>query len=39
MKFPLYQYEFDALVSLVFNIGNIASKAQNLCKLINQSNC
>ncbi|MBI0422383.1 LysM peptidoglycan-binding domain-containing protein [Acinetobacter sp. ACIN00229] len=38
IKVPLYQYEFDALVSLAFNIGNIASKAPNLCKLINESN-
>ncbi len=38
IQVPLYQYEFDALVSLAFNIGNIASKAPNLCKLINESN-
>jgi len=38
IKVPLYQYEFDALVSLAFNIGNIASKAPKLCKLINESN-
>lgn len=25
-------------MSLAFNIGNIASKAPNLCKLIDQSN-
>jgi GH24 family phage-related lysozyme (muramidase) len=38
IKVPLYQYEFDALVSLAFNIGNIASKAPNLCKFINDCN-
>ncbi|KQW86952.1 hypothetical protein ASC84_14615 [Acinetobacter sp. Root1280] len=36
IKVPLYQYEFDALVSLAFNIGNIGVKAPNLCRLINQ---
>lgn len=36
IKVPLHQYEFDALVSLAFNIGNIGVKAPNLCKLINQ---
>lgn len=36
IRVPLYQYEFDALVSLAFNIGNIGVKAPNLCKLINQ---
>lgn len=33
---PLHQYEFDALVSLAFNIGDIGVKAPNLCRLINQ---
>lgn len=32
---PLYQFEFDALMSLSFNIGNLAVKAPKLCKLIN----
>lgn len=36
IKVPLHQYEFDALVSLAFNIGNIGVKAPNLCKLINK---
>lgn len=38
IKVPLHQYEFDALVSLAFNIGNIGVKAPNLCRLINQKN-
>jgi GH24 family phage-related lysozyme (muramidase) len=31
----LYQYEFDALVSLAFNVGHISKVAPNLCKKIN----
>jgi GH24 family phage-related lysozyme (muramidase)/LysM repeat protein len=34
---PLYQQEFDALVSLAFNLGSL-SKAPNLCSLINACN-
>jgi GH24 family phage-related lysozyme (muramidase)/LysM repeat protein len=31
---PLYQYEFDALVSLAFNLGGL-SKTPNLCRKLN----
>ncbi|MEP6805384.1 MAG: peptidoglycan DD-metalloendopeptidase family protein [Flavobacterium sp.] len=37
IKMPLYQYEFDALVSYVYNIGQ-AFKAPNLIKYINSNN-
>jgi len=32
---PLHQYEFDALVSLAFNVGHIGTVAPKLCKKIN----
>lgn len=35
IKVPLHQHEFDALVSLSFNIGDISKKAPSLCKKIN----
>lgn len=35
IKVPLFQHEFDALVSLAFNVGNLADIAPNLCKKIN----
>lgn len=35
IKVPLHQYEFDALMSLSFNIGDLSIKAPKLCKFIN----
>lgn len=35
IKVPLYQYEYDALCSLAFNIGSLSRKAPSLCKKIN----
>ena len=35
IKVPLYQYEYDALVSLCFNIGNTACSTSTLFKIIN----
>ena len=35
IKVPLHQYEFDALVSLAFNVGNLITIAPKLCKKIN----
>jgi GH24 family phage-related lysozyme (muramidase)/LysM repeat protein len=35
---PLYQHEYDALCSLVFNVGNILIKAPGLCRKINSGN-
>lgn len=35
IRSPLYQHEFDALVSLAFNCGDISKIAPNLCKKIN----
>ncbi|KVN68795.1 peptidoglycan-binding protein [Burkholderia ubonensis] len=32
---PLYQHEFDALVSLAFNVGHISTVAPKLCQKIN----
>jgi GH24 family phage-related lysozyme (muramidase)/LysM repeat protein len=32
---PLYQHEFDALVSLAFNVGHIAKVAPKLCQKLN----
>jgi GH24 family phage-related lysozyme (muramidase)/murein DD-endopeptidase MepM/ murein hydrolase activator NlpD len=36
VKVPLYQYEYDALVSLIFNIGGF-EKCPNLLKKLNDS--
>lgn len=36
IKVPLYQHEYDALVSLAFNIGRLKKKAPTLCKKINE---
>ena len=35
VKVPLYQHEYDALVSLAFNIGSLGT-APNLCRFINE---
>ena len=35
---PLYQHEFDALVSLAFNVGHISKVAPKLCQKINNCN-
>ena len=35
IKVPLYQYEFDALVSLAFNVGSLVEIAPKLCRKIN----
>ena len=35
---PLYQNEFDALVSLAFNCGHIGRVAPNLCRKVNDCN-
>jgi GH24 family phage-related lysozyme (muramidase)/murein DD-endopeptidase MepM/ murein hydrolase activator NlpD len=32
---PLYQHEFDALVSLAFNVGHISKVAPKFCKKLN----
>jgi lysozyme len=37
IKVPLYQYEFDALVSFCFNVGNGNCTTSTLFKLVNQS--
>ena len=36
IKVPLYQYEFDALVSFCFNVGNANCTTSTMFKLINQ---
>jgi lysozyme len=36
IKVPLYQYEFDALVSFCFNVGNANCTSSTMFKLINQ---
>jgi lysozyme len=36
IKVPLYQYEFDALVSFCFNVGNANCSTSTMFKLINQ---
>lgn len=36
IKVPLYQYEFDALVSFCFNVGNYNCTTSTMFKLINQ---
>ncbi|AEX65840.1 putative lysozyme [Pseudomonas phage Bf7] len=36
IKVPLYQYEFDALVSFCFNVGNTNCTTSTMFKLINQ---
>lgn len=36
IKVPLYQYEFDALVSFCFNVGNYACSSSTMFKIINQ---
>ncbi|NIE57343.1 MULTISPECIES: LysM peptidoglycan-binding domain-containing protein [unclassified Burkholderia] len=35
IKVPLYQHEFDALVSLAFNVGHIGTVAPKLCQKVN----
>lgn len=35
VRVPLYQWEFDALCSLAFNVGDIARIAPGLCRKIN----
>lgn len=35
IKVPLYQHEFDALVSFCFNVGNTACTTSTMFKLIN----
>ena len=37
IKVPLHQYEFDALVSLAFNVGSLEEIAPKLCQKINNS--
>jgi lysozyme len=36
VKVPLTQYQFDALVSFVFNIGDTAFRRSTLLKLLNE---
>lgn len=38
IKVPLYQYEFDALVSFCFNVGNTNCKTSTMFKRINAGN-
>jgi len=38
VKVPLYQYEFDALVSWVYNLGVGALKSSTMLKLLNKEN-
>jgi GH24 family phage-related lysozyme (muramidase) len=35
---PLYQHEFDALVSLAFNVGHISKVAPRFCRKLNDCN-
>ncbi|UGL61150.1 endolysin [Pseudomonas phage Eisa9] len=35
VKVPLYQYEFDALVSFCFNVGNANCRSATLFKVLN----
>jgi GH24 family phage-related lysozyme (muramidase)/LysM repeat protein len=35
---PLFQYEFDALVSLAFNVGHISKVAPKFCQKLNACN-
>jgi lysozyme len=38
VKVPLYQYEFDALVSWCFNVGNANCMSSTLVKRLNEGN-